>query len=159
MTGLDTSNPRYYKVFPKGGSMTLPTRGHRVLAGAVVLLLLAGCATATPERVAYNSLATIAKTVDTAMAVAGDLYREGRAPDSTGAWVVVDASKVRITDEQKAKILDLFATYQKAALTAAEALKAWTATKQGSYEAALEPVQAAMWNLKAFISALSGRPA
>ena len=59
------------------------------------LTLSAGCASAPPDRVALRSLQVTAKTVDTAMSVAGDLYKNGQ-----------------ITADQRDEILKGYSRYQ-----------------------------------------------
>lgn len=59
------------------------------------LSLTAGCSSAPPDRVALRSLQVTAKTVDTSMAIAGDLYKNGF-----------------ITDKQKDDILAAYNRYQ-----------------------------------------------
>jgi hypothetical protein len=59
------------------------------------LTLVAGCASAPPDRVALRSLQVTAKSVDTAMQVAGDLHSNGF-----------------IDDKQKEDVLKAYATYQ-----------------------------------------------
>lgn len=72
--------------------------GFALAALVFVLGLLNGCASAPPSVQCFKTVQGIAQTVDTSMNVAGDLYRDGK-----------------ITDAQKAQILDAYAKYQKAA--------------------------------------------
>lgn len=80
-----------------------------------VLLWSAACAPAPPWVQSYKVLDTTATSVDTAMKVAGDLYRAGK-----------------ITEAQKVQILTAYDTYQRAARTAYGAVKAWNDAKAGA---------------------------
>lgn len=79
-----------------------------------ILLWVSACAPAPPWVQAYKTLDATAVSVDTAMKVAGDLYRAGK-----------------ITDAQKAQILTAYDTYQRAAKTAYGAVKAGHDAKGG----------------------------
>lgn len=92
------------------------TRVVRPTLLAIVVMVLAAysCAEAPPPVQAAKALSVTATSVDTAMKVAGDLYRAGK-----------------ITDAQKAQILTAYDTYQRAAKTAYGAVKAWHDAKAG----------------------------
>lgn len=76
-----------------------------ILALIPALLLggVVGCASAPPETQCYKVVNGIALSVDTAMKVAGDLY-----------------AQKKITDAQKAQILDVYAKYQHAMAAAGQ---------------------------------------
>lgn len=85
-------------------------RADRRIAGLlVVIFLVAGCASTPPERIAYNTLATIQTSVETAMTTAGDMYRAKQIDEAT-----------------KMKIIAAYETYRKAFDVAVFALKAAT---------------------------------
>lgn len=69
----------------------------QTIALVSLCLLLFGCHS-TPKRIAFNSLATTAKSVDTAMSTAGALYRAGK-----------------VTTAQKDELLVKYRQYQAAA--------------------------------------------
>lgn len=73
-------------------------RASRAIPLLVLVAFLTACVSATPSVQCFKSVQGVAQTVDAAMNVAGDLYRQGK-----------------ITDAQKAQILDVYGKYQKAA--------------------------------------------
>lgn len=88
---------------------------HRPLAALLaVLLTVVSCAPAPPPVQAAKALQTTAVSVDTAMKVAGDLYRSGV-----------------ISDPQKAQVLAAYSKYQQAARLAYAGIKVWNDTADG----------------------------
>ena len=104
---------------------------------AALLILAAGCA--TPERAAYQSIGTIANTVDIAMLTYGDFYRAG----------VVD-------DKEAAAVKNAYEHYQRAMRIARASVQTVKAAPDGQLRlnTALQAVEAASAELVVLIQFL-----
>jgi hypothetical protein len=94
----------------------------------VVVLLVVGCASAPPDRVALDTLKIAKATADSAMRVCADLYRQGK-----------------LTDAQKEQAILAYDKFAAAATTAAFALKA--ATTEGDANAIIVNATVALASL------------
>lgn len=128
-------------------------RTARASALVVLAVLVLGCASAPPDRVALSSLQAMKATADSAMRGCADLYAMGRVYDPTSqAWTVVDPSRVVFTDEMKTKAIAAYDQFAAAAKTAAFALGAAT-TPEGA-NAIIANATAALASLLELLRAL-----
>jgi hypothetical protein len=70
-----------------------------------ILALVAACQS-TPKRIAYNTLASTATAVDTAMQVAGDLYKAGEITEADKADVLLKYDKYQTAMNQAIMLLE-----------------------------------------------------
>lgn len=129
--------------------------GRLATVPAVLLVLaLAACSSATPQKRAHQSLDTIATTVDVAMKTAAGLYAEGRAWDeSARVWRVVAPSRVLVTQETWDKLAGIHEKYRVAGKAAAIAIRA-AGPHLRDPEAFLLDVQAAASEVMALVTLL-----
>lgn len=99
---------------------------------ALVLAILIGCATFTAN--SYKALSAAAVTYDTTMKSAADLYKQGK-----------------VTDEQKAKIVEIGNYYWAAYHVAVDALAAYEATSSAEDK---DRVTVALSRMSAFLAQL-----
>ena len=68
-------------------------RARRLFVGALFVSVVVGCAPATPETQCFKGVSVAATSVDAAMNIAGDLYRQGKIDDATKAKIIAAYEK------------------------------------------------------------------
>jgi len=68
----------------------------RFAVGLVLVVLIAGCASTPPDRIAYNTVTAAVDAVQTAMKGFNDLYQAGKFNDADRAKVIAAYEKFRL---------------------------------------------------------------
>ena len=118
--------------------VSLDQRVRSVVVTAVILATLIACATATPQRIAFNSLQTIRTSVEVSLKVFNAGYQAGQ-----------------FNDLQRTQLATLYGKYTAADKIAAEALLATTTTDPAAIVAQVTIIAS---DVLKFVQSLKGGP-